>query len=185
MFIHGVITKMKTCTKCEVKKPLSAFGKHRLCKDGLNPECKECNKKRSREYSKTASGLFTLLKGRQTYARTHLGKKDRGYHLNPKPITISREEFITWYNSQSKFCTYCGISEDLLGTTNDKYNDKNMRLTIDCKDNEAGYAVGNLVLACSRCNSIKSDFFTHEEMLYIGQNFVRLKWEALRGTTNE
>ena len=175
-FVNIITMNTKTCTKCGRELPPSAFGKHRLCKDGLNPECKDCNKKRAKKYSKTASGLFTLLKGRQTYARAHKGKKDRGYHRIIKPITISREDFIKWYDIQPKICVYCGISEEQLGKTGDKYNDKNLRLSIDCKNNDLGYIKGNLVLSCNRCNSIKSDFLTYEEMLEIGRKFVALRW---------
>lgn len=168
--------RMKACTLCAREKPLSEFSKHRLSKDGLAHWCKECNRKRSKAFRASPSGIYTLLKGRQTYARTHIGKKDRGYHLTIKPLTISRGEFVVWYNFQSKFCAYCGISESFLGDTGDKYNDKNKRLSVDCMDNELGYSLGNLVLACSRCNSIKSDFFTHEEMLEIGRLHVSPKW---------
>lgn len=166
----------KTCTLCGETKPLEEFTKHRQMKDGYSYWCKTCNNARTKAFRESPSGIYTSLKGRQTYAKTHLGKKDRGYHLNPKPITVTREEFISWYNFQLKFCAYCGISEDLLGSTNDKYNDKNKRLSVDCMDNEIGYALGNMVLACSRCNSIKSDFFTHEEMLEIGRLHVAPKW---------
>jgi 5-methylcytosine-specific restriction endonuclease McrA len=41
---------MKTCGTCETKKPLSAFNKNRHKKDGLQTECRECSKERSREY---------------------------------------------------------------------------------------------------------------------------------------
>ena len=45
------------------------------------------------------------------------------------------------------------------------------RFSIDRKKNGIGYSLDNIVLACSRCNSIKSDYFTEEEMLKIG-NFI-------------
>jgi len=41
---------MKTCRTCEIEKPLSAFNKNRHKKDGLQTECRECSKERSREY---------------------------------------------------------------------------------------------------------------------------------------
>ena len=167
---------MKTCTLCKETKPFEEFTKHRQMKDGLSYWCKECNNKRTKAFRESPSGIYTSLKGRQTYARTHQGQKDRGYHLNPKPVTISREAFIVWYNTQEKKCVYCKIPKARLGKTGDKYNDKNLRLSVDCKDNDLGYAEGNLVLACSRCNSIKSDFFTHEEMLEIGRKYVAPKW---------
>lgn len=35
---------MKTCTKCNKTKPVSAFGNHRKTHDGLRSSCKECAK---------------------------------------------------------------------------------------------------------------------------------------------
>ena len=36
-------------------------------------------------------------------------------------------------------------------------------------DNSKGYERGNLALACLRCNAIKNNYFTKEEMLIIGK----------------
>jgi hypothetical protein len=43
------------------------------------------------------------------------------------------------------------------------------RLTVDRLDNNKGYENGNLALSCMRCNGVKSDYFTEEEMLKIGK----------------
>lgn len=43
------------------------------------------------------------------------------------------------------------------------------RLTIDRKNNNGNYCIDNIVLACYRCNTIKGDFFTEQEMLKIGK----------------
>ena len=168
--------RVKTCTYCGGKKPLTEFNKHRITLDGLDHQCRTCANARTATFRASPSGIYTSLKGRQTYARKHEGKKDRGYHLTIKPVTISREAFVKWYNAQTKECAYCDIPEERLGEIRDKYNNKNLRLSVDCKVNHIGYALGNLVLACSRCNSIKSDFFTHEDVIFIGQNFVKFKW---------
>lgn len=50
------------------------------------------------------------------------------------------------------------------------------RLTVDCKDNYDGYELDNMVLACLRCNYIKSDFLSFEEMKEIAKKYVRPKW---------
>jgi hypothetical protein len=42
----------KICCKCEIEKDFFDFGKSSRSKDGLNYSCKECNNKRSKEYSK-------------------------------------------------------------------------------------------------------------------------------------
>jgi len=81
-------------------------------------------------------------------------------------FSITKEDFINWYNNQEKRCYYCkrileSIKQDSLGHNN--------RLTIDRKDNNRGYELDNIVLACFRCNSTKSNYFTEQEMLTIGQ----------------
>jgi 5-methylcytosine-specific restriction endonuclease McrA len=37
-------TLFKKCTKCGEVKTLASFGAHKLCRDGVNPKCKACNK---------------------------------------------------------------------------------------------------------------------------------------------
>jgi len=161
----------RQCTKCGRLLPLSAFGKHRFCKDGLNPECKECNCERGRIYSKTPAGIYSNIKGGQRYYKKH-GTR------NHKPVIITKEEFVNWYNDQPKQCVYCGIEEANLGVWTDNYNRRSpMRLTIDCKVNNKGYVLGNIVLSCYICNFIKGNMFSHDEMLEIGQKHVRPKWE--------
>lgn len=54
-----------------------------------------------------------------------------------------------------------------------------IRLTVDCKDNNAGYFLDNIVLSCANCNRIKGNTLTFEEMMYVGQNFVKPKWQAI------
>jgi hypothetical protein len=41
---------MKICIKCKQNKELLEFGNHKITKDGLNTQCKNCNNKHSREY---------------------------------------------------------------------------------------------------------------------------------------
>lgn len=81
-------------------------------------------------------------------------------------FSIKKEDFIIWYQNQPKICYYCGrtlkeIKQDTMGHNN--------RLSIDRKDNNKTYTINNIVLACFRCNTIKSDYFTEKEMLEIGK----------------
>jgi len=165
--------KTKICTKCGKLKSLSAFSKHRLGKDGYAYQCKECNAKRAKEWRKTSSGVYTNIKGRQGFYKTHNDP-------SAKPFKITRKEFIKWHESQEKECVYCGIREDEIATLVDFLNDKGRRLTVDCKDNAKGYVTDNLVLACHKCNFIKSNIFTHEETLEIGEKYLKPKLEAFR-----
>ena len=166
-----VAVRTKTCTKCGVEKPLSEFGKHRLSKDGHAYRCKECARKHSRAYSVTPAGIYNQIKG-----RTNFYKKN--YNIRYKPVNVSREEFMKWYEPQSKKCVYCDIPEKKLKYLSGPHYNRVHRLTVDCIDNAVGYALGNMVLACNRCNFIKSNVFTFEEMKVIGSQFLKPKWEA-------
>jgi len=86
-------------------------------------------------------------------------------------INFSKEEFINWYNNQDKKCYYCkrDIKEIIKVEKKHKFYKRFKRLTIDRKDNRKGYVLNNIVLACRRCNSIKGDYFTEQQMLKIGK----------------
>ena len=75
--------------------------------------------------------------------------------------------FKKWIDSQPQECCYCGVTSKQLGVG------KNVGLTIDRKDNNAGYTPENACLACFRCNNMKSDFFTHEAWKKIANEFIR------------
>lgn len=171
--------KTKTCTLCGRTLPLTMFGKHKLGKDGLNYWCKDCNREKQREFSKTPSGIYTAMKSRQKFY-----EKNQPWRY--KPVNISRTDFINWFDSQPQKCHYCGLKLEELSKVDDFYNNKSERLSVDVVGNKLGYELGNLVVCCHRCNGIKSDFLTYEEMLYIGQNFVKPKWiKMLSGENSE
>jgi 5-methylcytosine-specific restriction endonuclease McrA len=114
-----------------------------------------------REYFKTAEGIYAYLCGR-------LKKIEKGLEL----LKISKEDFIKWFNQQEQKCFYCGRTLEEI--QNDKTQVRKIirRFQVDRIDNNKGYEIGNIVLACSRCNSIKSDFFTKDEMLKICEIFA-------------
>lgn len=160
--------------------PITEFGRHKLGIDGLNYWCKDCNREHSAEWRKTPSGIYTSIKGRQKF-----DNKTKYF----RPFEISREQFIEWYNFQLKQCSYCDIPENLLNKVGDVYNDQILRLTIDCKDNVEGYKLDNIVLACKRCNSIKSDVLSFSEMREFAQKYLKPKWllkyQSIQGSASD
>lgn len=92
--------------------------------------------------------------------------RNRKKHL----VNITEQAFVEWYNSQEMVCCYCGISEELLSRHHDK---KKQHLTVDRMDSGLGYFVGNICLACFRCNNSKSDFFTHDQWKIIAEQFIK------------
>lgn len=113
--------------------------------------------KRAKEYNRTPAGRFYYMKKR--------GKK----------CSISKEQFITWFNSQKKNCCYCGVKFV-------KYGDIRFSPSIDRIDNSKGYHIDNICLCCYRCNMIKKDWFTFQEMKMIGELLIK-KWDRGRGKT--
>lgn len=162
----------KSCSKCGIEKPVSDFGTASPKSDGYNSWCKQCVRDASKHHRETASGIYSTIKGRQTYLNRHNDSR-------AKPFNLKRKEFIEWYKEQEHKCIYCGVPEELLHLIADKYGSRWKRLTIDCKDNEKGYAIDNIVLSCDKCNITKNNMLTYEEMLYVGENFIRPKWQAL------
>ena len=83
------------------------------------------------------------------------------------PVVISLAEFVEWYcreASVSDACHYCGV-------TRSELRDSGSNLCswhIDRVENARPYEVGNLVLACDRCNTWKGARRTYAETLAYG-----------------
>ena len=120
---------------------------------------KEKYNKYRREYRKyNANGIYRVIK-------EGLLKRNKDESF----LVITQQDFVDWYENQEKKCFYCGRTIEEIKKSNDTLNKKTYRLTIDRKNNDIGYTKDNICLCCYRCNSIKSDYFTEEEMLKIGQ----------------
>ena len=113
------------------------------------------NKYRNDYRTKNARGIFDVLKQSSK-------KRNIDFLLN-------RDSFELWYNSTEKKCFYCERTEEEVLKTDAVMQTKCNRLTIDRVENSIGYLEDNLVLCCKRCNSIKGDFFSKDEMLEIGK----------------
>jgi hypothetical protein len=128
------------------------------------------------------------------------GAKARGISFE-----LTAETLEAWWHSVPDSCVYCGISIDEYKTLRDfilNYTGDNSMIkrflrfyrspkqaainwmTIDRIDNEIGYEIANIVKCCWFCNSLKSDFFTPEEI----QKFSPAIMEGLKqaiSQTNE
>jgi hypothetical protein len=76
-------------------------------------------------------------------------------------VTLTYEEYVVF--SVNKHCHYCNvvIKWEPHGNFSDGHH-------LDRKDNSLGYSKENCVVCCGRCNQLKSDQFTYEQMLQIG-----------------
>jgi hypothetical protein len=91
-------------------------------------------------------------------------------------FSLTRESFTEWWNNQEQKCVYCEIPIERLSIV-DRSKKLAKRLSIDRIDNNKGYIDGNLALCCMRCNFIKSNLFTFDEMKEIGQKYIKPKWQ--------
>lgn len=159
--------KLKYCPSCKVKKPITAFTKDRTRGDGLDTYCGQCKLKKkkanqwkfnewqrlySKDYCYTPSGRYIWLKS---------SARRKG-----RDVEFTRQEFTEWLGQQSLSCHYCGQAL-ILGEKGWS------AFSIDRRDNSGGYALDNIVLACKRCNVIKGQWFTEEQMLEIGGKYFR------------
>ena len=87
-----------------------------------------------------------------------------------KRVFMSKQEFLFWYHSQEKVCFYCEIPEEKLYLINQTV------FSLDRLDNKKGYEIGNIVLSCLRCNTVRFSWLTPEEMKEIGQKYIKPKW---------
>jgi len=84
------------------------------------------------------------------------------------------------YERDGTKCHYCGIEEKDFPTVwgNSFYGGikRGRILEIDHKNNKLGHDVTNCVLACALCNMAKSDKFTYEEFMRVG-DVIKQIWQ--------
>ena len=127
---------------------------------GIITTTKENEKKRNFKYRQSPKGIFRCIK-------SSCDIKNNGR------LQITQQEFIDWYNLQEQKCYYCNITTENWIKSGDKLANNFKRLTIERINNDIGYIIPNIKLVCYRCNTIKSDFFNHEEMLEISKIIKR------------
>lgn len=159
---------VKRCTLCGVEQTISSFSKHNQTKDGLSCWCKACHKEKSKLYRNTPSGLYTTIKSREKF-------------YNRARVLITRQEFLEWYVKQPKFCVYCDIPEDKTSIWKKMFNHRSTKLSIDRKDSLGDYVLDNMALCCYLCNTLKNNVLSYDEMLYVGHNFLKPKWQSYEG----
>lgn len=94
-------------------------------------------------FSKIKRNVSSVEKVKQRYISLQRRAKKRNMEFN---LTIEYIEDIL----KPKDCYYCH-----------KYTEN---ITIDRKDNNRGYTIDNTVPACKRCNTLKSNWITEEQM---------------------
>jgi 5-methylcytosine-specific restriction endonuclease McrA len=89
--------------------------------------------------------------------------------------------FYSWYDKQAEKqrgrCWYCHLPGDTRTHYHRWFREdrRGINLEVDRKDNSGPYSPHNCVLACYPCNNAKSDVFSYEEFLKIGETVRKVK----------
>ncbi len=188
----------KRCASCGLVKDIREFNVARKERRGLNSYCKQCiaeraknnpqysakwrknNPEKANKYSREwmrKSGYNSSLKQKRGQFRVRNIKSGFG------ELDFSYEELIEWNKKQLRRCHYCHCPEEIVlsGKWNRrKYHDKRTEtLTFDRKDNDKGYELSNLCLACDVCNVVKGNIFGEVDFMEIAQKYIKPKWKKL------
>jgi len=160
-----ILAKEKRCPQCKMIKAAEFFHRSTHHKDGLAAYCKECSKFRARtmcrEKTRQQKKLYyQSARGRASHLK--LAARKRGI-----ASSFTLEEFEEWYGNQPKRCVYCNARLSLKGGHNSTYS-----VSIDRMDNNGIYELSNMVLCCRRCNRVKSDVFSYNQMVEIGKRYL-------------
>ena len=178
--------ELRICSQCHEEKTLDNFYKQEKYKDGYTPRCKKCIAKYNKWWAK--NNPEKIKQYSIDYRKKKVAEdcsKFRFYQLKGEAkkrglsCDISEEDFIIWYDGKSNTCAYCNIPLDILRKLGKTYSLYSNRFSIDRMDNSKGYGLDNIVLACFRCNYVKSDLFSYDEMKDIIGPLMSNKWESL------
>lgn len=164
---------MKQCSACKQYKSVKEFHKRGDFKKLYKSQCKKCtskndyrkkikgkvkkdflilNAKRMREYRSKHPEYVKRMFGTGKYRYSQAKVQAKRSHC---AWELTREEY---YKLLKNKCVYCNKSLPKKGIALDK---KNPSILI--------YKKSNVVPCCKRCNWIKSNWFTYNQMLKIGK----------------
>lgn len=126
----------------------------------MHKEAKLCSRcKKNTTYSELcrSCGRTTLPAYKSTYNFLCNGAKKKNI-----PLSLTFDDFLTFVKIEE--CVYC--------KTKIMWNKHRERITstrynLDRKDNSKGYTLENCVVCCKKCNYLKSDKFSFNEMTKI------------------
>lgn len=157
-----VVFESKICAECE-NKFIPIRHRQKTC---FNKECRKQSRKKYNQKNKRprrgASFLGVNIKK---------SAKNRKIEAPHAPL-----EYRNWYIQQIKKCAYCKNDNETIVKYLEKIGEKitpmNNRLHFDRIDSSKGYLLDNLVLACSICNSHRSDIISYDDFIEIAKNYI-------------
>lgn len=160
----------KKCSKCKEIKIISDFYKENKNGNKYHYKCKKCDRKDWIKYF--SANKEKILINRRNNSRMPTGH----YHsikssAKKRNLSIcSKKDFLNWYESiDITSCHYC--KRKLEEVIKDNVSNAK-RMTVDRMNNKKGYDIGNMIICCALCNTIKGAFFTYEEMMKIGEIII-------------
>jgi len=165
----------KVCSKCGETKPFSEFNKQTKAKDGRQSECRECERKRKREYRRTGREAAAQRANPEAY---QLSKMLQGSKKRAKEKNLAHNIDIEYLRSLGlpSHCPYLGIKlrwkvQTGLGVKAKAFPESP---SIDRIDSSKGYVKGNVIIVSHRANAIKND--ANEQELYkLARNVCQTK----------
>ena len=144
---HTMTDEIRRCTSCKKIKLIESFSLNK--KTGIYYKgCDLCRSKQ-KAYLATDKGKVTRRVTRKIYASKQNDIR-RGYDISNNYIDV--QFIIDAQKEQGYACIYCDVIMQLLC----KPSSRDL-LTIERIDNSIGHTKSNCVLACYRCNILRSD----------------------------
>lgn len=175
----------KPCTKCGVEKPytLEFFPVSKVCKNGINPQCRECFNALTRAWKKENRDRLSERR-REIYADRYgpvqrrkereraerlpfqvraenlqsgiwARSRQRGWFV---PVVLrSKQYFIDWLKRQPN-CECCGVPFDIPVKRRENSWFVDASPTVDRLNSALPYELDNIALICWRCNNIKRNY---------------------------
>jgi len=106
--------------------------------------------------------------GNGWYTNLRANAKRRGILFN-----VTQEEFDNLTHNEER-CCYCGITQKELDKLNTSWSYKFNHMTIDRKDNTKGYNIDNMAVCCHKCNLIKGNEFSYDDMMILSKSLKEL-----------
>lgn len=82
------------------------------------------------------------------------------------PVTLTYEQFLNFTTVSE--CHYCRVPISWAKHSKTKFS---AAYHLDRKDNTLGYSEENCTVCCNRCNRVKAECVTYDQMIFIGNAF--------------
>lgn len=167
--------QVKICNTCKIEKEISNFSKDKSRNDGLQNDCKDCDKLyRENNKEKISQRKKVYLENNQLhpeytetpqlwyFKKINNSAKQRNIEFN-----LTYQELLDSNHCQN--CCFCGTELKFTKTLNQASGNQNASL--DRIDSSKGYEVGNIQWSCWQCNHLKSTF-SQDEFIQLCNNIA-------------